>query len=42
MLPGITVERDVTCRAADGVALRADVYRPADAGLRRCPAATAA
>jgi uncharacterized protein len=34
MLPGITVDRDVTCRAADGAALRADVYRPADTGPR--------
>ena len=27
-LPAVTVERDVTCRARDGVALRGDVYRP--------------
>jgi putative CocE/NonD family hydrolase len=34
MPPGIAVDRDVTCHAADGAALRADVYRPADSGPR--------
>lgn len=31
-LPGVTVERNVPCRARDGVTLRADVYRPANGG----------
>ena len=30
--PGLSVERDVPCRMADGVALRADVYRPTEGG----------
>jgi putative CocE/NonD family hydrolase len=34
MLAGVTVERDLTCRAPDGTALRADVYRPAGTGPR--------
>jgi uncharacterized protein len=34
MLPGVTVERDLACRAPDGTALRADVYRPDEAGPR--------
>jgi putative CocE/NonD family hydrolase len=34
MLPGVTVDRDVTCRVADGTALRADVYRPDGTGPR--------
>jgi hypothetical protein len=29
---GVTLERDVSCRARDGVTLRADVYRPAGPG----------
>lgn len=31
---GVTVERDLVCRAPDGTALRADVYRPEGAGPR--------
>ncbi len=31
-MPQVTVERDVPCRARDGVTLYADVYRPAEGG----------
>jgi hypothetical protein len=34
MLAGVTVERDLACRAPDGTVLRADVYRPEGTGLR--------
>ena len=34
MLAGVTVERDLACRAPDGTALRADVYRPEGTGPR--------
>jgi putative CocE/NonD family hydrolase len=32
-IDGVTVERNVPCRARDGVTLYADVYRPAEGGL---------
>ena len=34
MLPGVTAEHDLVCRAPDGTALRADVYRPDGSGPR--------